>query len=602
MESPSTPEAEPKMSADVLTIDAMAGLLAPLHESICRTERRLEELVAMSTDLHHSHNLEGLTAAQLLQDVDRSGSQTKNRNSLDRSGTPSSASGFGSRSTSGISATSKRSLKRGMSVMVRNVEYESATAKALKAASTQIRQRRAKELCLFLAEKIEDTKEPERSGYLYAFTKSQLFERTTAAVIVTNVIFVAVTSNWEVDNIGKDPPLAMQIVELSFLAYYCLELFVRLTVHRLFFFCNADHKWNIFDFVLVVLSIQDTLMFYLMNPGDSSGNLSFMRMFRLAKLAKVLRAVRAFRVFRELSAALETCRRTMLSLFWAFIMLAFALYVFALIFVQGVVSFLTFEGDIVDKDTYEITLKYFGSVDLAIVNLYMAVTGGNDWVTYYDVIHNFGVFYAALFIFFTFFFVFALFNILTGIMVEKAVVASQPDRDELILEQCRKSRKEAEEFRVLCRRLDTDHSGEISFEEFVESMQDERMVSYMATVGLEVHDVELFFKIVANAQSKDDHIEIDAFVEGCMSMKGNASGLDMQKSLYETSRLHKKVVDMEEAFTSRMAELTRFLQRAAEGFKQQVTPLDTPSPNGEKLSREATPPILPPTNERRLIL
>ena len=41
-----------------------------------------------------------------------------------------------------------------------------------------------------------------------------------------------------------------------------------------------------------------------------------------------------------------------------------------------------------------------------------------------------------------------------------------------------------------------DCSGTISFEEFVQCMQDDRMVAYMASVGLEVHDVELFFRIV----------------------------------------------------------------------------------------------------------
>jgi hypothetical protein len=202
---------------------------------------------------------------------------------------------------------------------------------------------------------------------------------------------------------------------------------------------------------------------------------------------------------------------------------------------------------------------YFGTVPLAIVNLYMAVTSGNDWALYYEVIERCGAFYRMAFLFFTFFFVFALFNILTGIFVEKAVLATQPDRDELILEQCRKSRKEADEFRVLCNRLDTDHSGTISYDEFVLSMQDDRMVAYMASVGLEVHDVELFFKIVANGS--DEEVDIGQFVEGCMGIRGQATGLAMQKSLYETSRLHTKLQLMNDSLTDRMAEMSHALQQ-----------------------------------------
>merc|ERR1712232_1001038 len=109
------------------------------------------------------------------------------------------------------------------------------------------------------------------------------------------------------------------------------------------------------------------------------------------------------------------------------------------------------------------------------------------------------------------------------------------------------------------KRLDTDGSGQISFDEFVICMQDERMVSYMASVGLEVHDVELFFKIVANASSKDDQVEIDQFVEGCMSMRGSASGLDMQKSLYATTKLQNRLHAMNDSIT----ELSRAVKLIA---------------------------------------
>merc|ERR1712232_674591 len=125
---------------------------------------------------------------------------------------------------------------------------------------------------------------------------------------------------------------------------------------------------------------------------------------------------------------------------------------------------------------------------------------------------------------------------------------------------CRKSRKEAAELRMLCKRLDIDRSGQISFDEFFTSMQDERMVSYMASVGLEIHDVECFFRMAANASSKHDQVDIDKFVEGCMSMKGNASGLDMQKSLFEMSKLQVKVQMMEEMLGGYIAEFSQVLR------------------------------------------
>jgi len=238
---------------------------------------------------------------------------------------------------------------------------------------------------------------------------------------------------------------------------------------------------------------------------------------------------RVMRIIRDLMTILESFRRSMNSLFWSIVMIAFSLYIFALLFVQGVVGLFLIEGESIDEDLKEAALKHFGSVIVTIVTLYMAVTGGNDWVVYYSIIEKCGWLYCIAFLLFTFFFIFALFNILTGIFVEKAVLASQPDRDELILEQSRKARKETDDLRFLCNQLDTDGSGTITLSEFVASMQDERMVSLMASVGLEVHDVEFFFRLIAGAGHTGElELDVEEFVAGCMSMKGPASGLDMQ--------------------------------------------------------------------------
>eukprot|EP00972_Heterocapsa_arctica_P088303 13023293-Heterocapsa_arctica.AAC.1 len=49
----------------------------------------------------------------------------------------------------------------------------------------------------------------------------------------------------------------------------------------------------------------------------------------------------------------------------------------------------------------------------------MSVTGGNDWSYYYDICAHAGNVYGFAFLFFTFFFVFSLTNILTSVFVEK---------------------------------------------------------------------------------------------------------------------------------------------------------------------------------------
>merc|ERR1712187_28329 len=105
--------------------------------------------------------------------------------------------------------------------------------------------------------------------------------------------------------------------------------------------------------------------------------------------------------------------------------------------------------------------------------------------------------YAAFYLFFTFFFAFALFNILTAIFVEKAVVAAQPDREDEILWHRRKCLEDIQEFREICNTLDLDSSGKFSKEEFQQCMSNDLIVAYMAHAGLEMHDVDFFYQVLS---------------------------------------------------------------------------------------------------------
>ena len=58
-------------------------------------------------------------------------------------------------------------------------------------------------------------------------------------------------------------------------------------------------------------------------------------------------------------------------------------------------------------------------------------------------------------------------------------------------------------------------------EEFVNCMKNPRIVAYMSSVGVSVHDVQHLFKIVAN---ENDEVDIDRFVDGCISVSSTPFG------------------------------------------------------------------------------
>merc|ERR1712061_514944 len=113
-------------------------------------------------------------------------------------------------------------------------------------------------------------------------------------------------------------------------------------------------------------------------------------------------------------------------------MILLLLYIFAVLFLQAMATYMSNEKHMDPSLKHRIQSK-FGSFQLSVLSLYSAVTGGVDWLEDYDLIKQIGGQYASMYLLFIFFFLFAVFNILTGMFVEKATIAALPDRDELVL-------------------------------------------------------------------------------------------------------------------------------------------------------------------------
>jgi len=429
--------------------------------------------------------------------------------------------------------------------------------------------------------------EPERSGFLYNILEHRFFFSLSSTVIMMHAVVVTMSSDWEVNHIGGTPPDHFQFLEMAFLAFYAIELGLRLAVHRCFFFIGESAGWNCFDFLLVAFSALD-VGYYIMQLSSQeedagSGNVSFMRLFRLFKITKILRTIRIIKVFRELSMMVESFTKCIVAMFWGLILLVFLLYIFALVFVQGVTDLL--RDTTFAEAEMEVILDQFGSVMDSMLSLYMAVTGGNDWAIYYDTVRMCGPFYDVLFLLYSFFFVFALFNIMTGVFVERALTAAIPDRDEMIWEEQKKLAKQVEEFKALCMQLDTDGSGTITKSEFKKHMRSDVMVSYMSSVGLEMHDVEHFFRTVAG---EDEEVGIDRFVEGCMAMRGNATALDVQRQLFECKRIADAIKSLKSETGENMSKVQLMLARAFPKLADDLqTEIQVKNAKGEKPLRPA---------------
>lgn len=406
-----------------------------------------------------------------------------------------------------------------------------------------------------------ELREPEREGRMAKLVDSRWFECFCGLVIACNCAVTVHTTNYEAQSLKEDKSVVMKLLNIGFVAFYALELVMKLRVHRLYFFCNAEMGWNLFDLVLVCMAVCDK--FVAAVETSDSVSISHMRTMRIVRLAKILRMVRMMRFFQELRLMLNSLVGSMVSLFWSIVMLSLVFLVFALIFVQGATITLMDDNGDLTADDRQLLISRLGSMEKGILALYQTTTGGEDWNLFYRSIQHTGELNCTLFLFFVAFAQFALLNILTGIYVENAMKLAQPDREKLAVSRRKAEITEAGELRRLFKSMDVSKKGCISEEQFMRQLNNANFKARLSLLGLDIKDAELFFKIIA---SNFDHHEvaIEAFVSGAMRLKGNASALDLQTLTFGTKLIHANQIQFHKDVDKRLEELTRALKHRSE--------------------------------------
>ena len=308
-------------------------------------------------------------------------------------------------------------------------------------------------------------------------------------------------------------------VEMGFCTFFAFEVMGRIAIHRQYFFVNENWGWNWFDFILVGAAIINLI--YDQFVGYSIGNVTFLRAFRLMRVTRILRMMRVVKFFRKLSQVLEALLMSVQAVAWVIVLLSSLFLLFALIFVQLVSQYL-YETDAMDEcrrldcecdmrdilscKPTEALVHYFGSVQQAMISLYMATTGGLDWTNIWDVLIKTGYYNGMFFLLFIFLFLFCIFNLLTGLFVNQALNSAQRDKDLKVFEQRAKEKEYVVELQELCETADKDSDGRISFEEFDEMMKDSKVLFWLASIGLDIADAKVFFDIMQKASETSGEV------------------------------------------------------------------------------------------------
>eukprot|EP00927_Polykrikos_kofoidii_P070952 TRINITY_DN6730_c1_g1_i1.p1 TRINITY_DN6730_c1_g1~~TRINITY_DN6730_c1_g1_i1.p1 ORF type:complete len:725 (+),score=94.63 TRINITY_DN6730_c1_g1_i1:139-2175(+) len=214
-----------------------------------------------------------------------------------------------------------------------------------------------------------------KEGFFQAIARSSKFEHVTLAVIAINALWIAVDTDFNnsQDLLNADPLFV--VADNLFCTYFTVEIFIR--------FCAFERKfdalldgWFCFDSVLVCTMILETwmmtaIMFLIEDPtkraadttASGFGNTSIVKIVRLARLTRMARLVRLLRAVPELIILIKGILVASRSVLFTLVLLLSIIYVFAIVFRQVVLQFLSPEDGAYVRDTY------FSSVPLAMFSL-----------------------------------------------------------------------------------------------------------------------------------------------------------------------------------------------------------------------------------------
>lgn len=386
---------------------------------------------------------------------------------------------------------------------------------------------------------------------LQEFVSSKAFQLGMCSVICLNALIIGVASHLSVRlaienyDAGRPQQLNMEfetdgwlvVVDVVFNVIFLSELLLRLMAFEGQFCAGADWKWNMFDSVVVMLSVAETGILFIDFIGFSP---SYMRLLGLARIARSFRVLRLMRFsslvskLRMLILAIVHCS-SMLT--WAVLVLLAVKFLFSVVFLDAVAQYVinAAEGD----PNVPGMKEYFGSLWMSMLTLFMVVSGGVDWWEVLKLLLEVHVLYGLFFLSFVVITVLALLNVINSIFVNDAMETARMDIELRMKNEGDQTKFMVETLTNIFNQI--SHDGHtITQREFTDQVNSDDMKLFCALLDVHYPDGETLFKLLDVDGSGE--VGIEEFVVGFMRLKGGAILIDNNFLLHETQLLVKQAM------------------------------------------------------------
>jgi len=317
------------------------------------------------------------------------------------------------------------------------------------------------------------------------------------------------------------------------------------------FLLGPEKYWNAVDLAVVSSSLVEIAM------AQWSANPSALRLLRLLKLVRSARTVRLMRFtpfVHDLRFMVLACINSVSALFWASVVLLLFLYIFSLAFVNGLSEYV--EGASTENQHIEEIERFFQSMPMTMLTLFLSITGGLDWWAVAEVLMDVSYSMLSLFLLYILLALLAILNVITSIFVSDAIEVAHQDRDIKMKVQLTKSKKQLDILTEIFSEIDVMRTGHITSDQFQQHMQREEILALFSLFDFTVLDDLAFFNLLDSDQN--GLIDLEEFVMGCLRTSGHGT-IDMEMSLLETKRLARDSLCQQKVCAGMLKDIDRKL-------------------------------------------
>lgn len=211
------------------------------------------------------------------------------------------------------------------------------------------------------------------------------------------------------------------------------------------------------------------------------------------------------------------------TLIWVSLMLLCVIYMFCMLMMYGVCAEMSMGN--MDEQLKLQVMKLFGDCPNSMLTLFSVITGGMDWSEVYWPLWEVSQPAACLLLFYVYFVIFGVVNVVTSVFVDAAHKASLSDREHVVNCELQRNKAYAKAVTEFFHDADTNDSGHLSWEELSNFLQSSKNKAHLATLDLDVTQARALYTLVDINRS--NCVAIEDFVQGCQRLKGTAKAIDL---------------------------------------------------------------------------